>query len=145
MDYYTPLFSKIVDSSLWQESLEVRVLFTTLLSKQDHDHVVRGSLYNISRWANMGEQETIDAMEVLMSPDTKRIEKQEFDGKRVRREGPEEWRLLNGEKYQRAMQTINQRLRWARAQQMKRERDRNKVGATAAEKNAVEREKNGQV
>lgn len=109
MDFYTPIFSKIVDSSLWSEPDYVVKVFLTMLAKKDKDFVVRGNAYNISQWAKKTEKETIDAISVLASPDTRRIEKQPFDGRRIERHG-EGWLILNGRHYQELMTKTNRRI-----------------------------------
>lgn len=66
--------------------------------------MVYGNAYNLSRQANLTEQETIEALKVLESPDNHRLEKQEFDGRRIKRienDGDHiGWLILNGKKYQ---------------------------------------------
>jgi hypothetical protein len=110
MERYTPIFSRIVDSSLWIEPDYVVKVFLTMLAKKDADEVVRGTAFNIASWAKKTEKEVIDALKILSSPDTKRLEPQPFDGRRIEKvEGG--WKLLNGAKYQMEMQRINQRRR----------------------------------
>src|SRR5258708_34246058 len=99
MNTYTPLFSQIVDSSIWCESDIVCKVFLTLLAKQDADHVVRGTAFNISIWARKTEQEVIDALAVLGSPDTKRLEPQPFNGSGDQKV-EDAWLFLTGGKYQ---------------------------------------------
>lgn len=108
MNRYTPLFSQIVDSSIWMEEDAVCKVFLTLLAKQDGDHVVRGSAFNIAQWAKKSEQEVIDALGVLSAPDTKRLEPQPFDGRRIQKVD-DGWLLLNGQKYQQMMFEANRR------------------------------------
>jgi hypothetical protein len=103
---YVPMFGKVVDSSLWEEEDLVVKVFLTILAKQDPDHIVRGSAYNIAQWARKTEKEVLGALEVLSSPDTKRLEPQPFDGRRIERV-PDGWLILNGSKYQEEMARIN--------------------------------------
>ncbi len=111
MNTWTPLWSKIVDSSLWMEDLHVRVLFTTMMALKDRDHVVRFSSFGLSRRANMSEELVLDGLRVLLSPDTKRSEPQEHEGRRIEKvEGG--WKVLNGEVYRQMMQ-----LEWRREYQ----------------------------
>lgn len=110
MAIYSPLFGKITDSSLWDESDLVIKVFLTMIAKQDADHIVRGNAYNIGRWARKSEEETMKALKVLSSPDTKRKEPQAFDGRRIERV-PEGWLLINGQHYQDLMQDVNRRAR----------------------------------
>jgi hypothetical protein len=100
MNTYTPLFSFIVDSSIWAEDDATCKIFVTMLALKDADHIVRFSAFQIGRKANKTEQEVLDAFLVLASPDRKRVEPQEFDGRRIKKV-PEGWLVLNGEKYKR--------------------------------------------
>ena len=118
---YTPIFSKIVDSSLWGESDVVVKVFLTLLAKKDGDNVVRGNAYNIAQWAKKTEQEVLEALRVLSSPDTRRVEPQPFQGRRIEKVD-EGWRLLNGEFYQNLMREVNRRAYKAQKQREYRAR-----------------------
>jgi len=100
MNTYSPIFSLIVDSSIWAEDDSTCKVWITLLALKDADHIVRLSAFQIGRKANKSEQEVLDALYVLSQPDKKRIEPQEFDGRRIKKV-PEGWLILNGEKYKR--------------------------------------------
>lgn len=118
MNRFTPLFSQVVDSSIWEEPYFVRVLWMTMLAKKDSDHVVRGNAYNISRWARMTEKEVIEGLKILASPDTKRLEPQTFDGRRIEKV-EDGWFVLNGDKYEKMMRKVSDQVRkarWAREQ-----------------------------
>mgnify|MGYP001614271764 CR=1 FL=1 len=105
---WAPLFSKIVDSSLWCEPDFVVKVFITLLAKKDADHVVRGSAFNIACWAKKTEAEVLAALKVLAAPDKKRLEPQLFEGRRIEKvEGG--WLVLNGQAYQDLMRGVNRR------------------------------------
>lgn len=108
MSAYTPLFQKIVFSSLWSEEDFVVKVFLTMLAKQDADHVVRGCAYEIGQWARKTEAEALDALAILAAPDTKRIEAQPFDGRRIEKV-EDGWLVLNGAMYQKLMQDVNRR------------------------------------
>lgn len=105
---YSPLFDKIVDSSLWLEEDFVVKVFLTMIAKQDADHVVRADAFMIGQWSKKGEAEALRALAILEAPDTKRIVPQPYEGRRVQRvEGG--WLLLNGAHYQELMQQANRR------------------------------------
>jgi hypothetical protein len=108
MNRYNPIWSQITDSSLWEEPDYVVKIFITMLAKQDRDHVVRGSAFNISRWARKTEAETLEALKVLSSPDTRRLEPQPFEGRRIERVA-DGWLILNGAHYQDLMMKANRR------------------------------------
>lgn len=120
---WAPVFSKIVDSSIWRESDTVVKVFLTMLAKKHSDHVVYANAFMIGEWAKKGEQEVLDALHVLASPDTKRIEKQPFDGRRIEKvEGG--WKILNGEFYEEEMRREMLRARKAKWARENRERER---------------------
>jgi hypothetical protein len=124
MDFYTPLFSKIVDSSIWDESDCVVKVYLTMLAKKDRDQVVRGNAYNIAAWSRKTEAEVIEALKVLGSPDTRRLEPQPHEGRRIERV-EDGWLILNGRHYQDQMQVVNRRA--YKAGKEKERRDRRKV------------------
>lgn len=121
MQRYAPIFSQIVDSSLWEEPPHVRILFITLLVLQDHDHIVRVQDHHLRRMANLSDDEVLESLRVLSSPDTRSKIPQPFDGRRIERvEGG--WKILNGEKYQTAMMLLNKRSKWAAKKRAQRSR-----------------------
>jgi len=124
MDFYTPIFSKIVDSSLWSEPDYVVKVFLTLLAKKDRDQIVRGSAYNIAQWAKKTEAEVLDALKLLEAPDTRRLEPQPHEGRRVQRV-PDGWLILNGLYYQNLMSTVNRRAYKAGKEKERRARRKN--------------------
>ena len=95
---WTPLFSSIVTSTLWEESKEVRLLFVTMLALKNRDGLVMATMSGLKRLANLNAEEVEQAIAVLESPDTKSEINQEFEGRRIERcEGG--WKILNHEKY----------------------------------------------
>lgn len=108
--------SQIVDSSLWDEPYHIRILFTTMLAKKDSDHVVRATAYNLHRWANITQEETSEGLKVLSSPDRRRLDPQEHEGRRIQQVA-DGWLVLNGAKYEEMMRKISEqarKARWAR-------------------------------
>lgn len=107
----------MVDSSIWSESDDVRIVWITMMARQDADHIVRGNAYNIATWTrNKTEAQVIEALKVLAAPDTKRIEPQEHNGRRIQKV-PEGWLMLNGKKYDELMRWLAEKARkakWAR-------------------------------
>jgi hypothetical protein len=121
MDSFTPIFSKIVDSSIWEETYQVRVLWTTILALKDSDHIVRYNAYRLSRRANMTEQEVLDALEVLLKPDTRRLEEQPHDGRRLEKV-EDGYLVLNGHVYEQMMRDVSRKVYKARKEREYRER-----------------------
>jgi hypothetical protein len=121
MQSYIPLFSEIVDSSVWKEPEHVRIVFVTLLALKDWDHVVRLPLHKIGNKANVGDEKFLDAMKILSEPDRFTSIPQPFDGRRIR-EVDGGWLILNGQYYQDLMRQVNQRARWSRQKRAQRAR-----------------------
>jgi hypothetical protein len=113
MNSWAPIWSMIVDSSLWDEPYHVRLLFITMLALKDADNIVRYDGYLLGKKAHITPEECLEAMSVLSSPDTKRqafecLEKQEFDGRRIEKvDGG--WLILNGPKYRSMIQKMKNR------------------------------------
>lgn len=121
MNTWAPLWSGIVDSSIWHEEDYIRIVFVTMLAKKDADHIVRGSAFNIAKWSHKTEQEVLDALAVLQAPDLKRLEKQPFDGRRVQKV-EDGWLVLNGETYRKRISDEMRKARLRRAQSNFREK-----------------------
>lgn len=123
MKTWAPLWNGIVDSSIWDEPDYVVKIFLTMLAVKDSDHIVRLNAYQIGKKARKDEREVLDALKVLSSPDTKRIEKQEFDGRRIMAV-EEGWLILNGQKYRDAVSLEMKRARNRKAQAAWREKQK---------------------
>ena len=141
MSGYTKLFSSIVDSSVWQESKETKVVWVTMLALKNRYQVVEASLPGLAARAGVTIEECAAALEVLKRPDPYSRSK-EYEGRRIEEvEGG--WRLLNGEKYRNllsAEQRLVYKANWQKGyrQRKRKEKEAAKVaGATAAVVEAV--------
>ena len=114
-DSWAPLWSGITESSIWDESDEVRITFITLLALKDSDHVVRKTAFQIGKRARYDEATTIKALKVLASPDRKRIEPQPHEGRRIQKV-EDGWLVLNGEQYRKKVSDEMRKARLRRAQ-----------------------------
>ncbi len=125
---FSPLFASIVCSSLWREPDYVVKIFLTMIALKGRDHMVRMGTYELADFAKKTEQEVIDAIKILEAPDTRKLEPQPFEGRRVeRRDGG--WFILNGEKYQSQMQEMFRKARNAARMKKKREAEAVKKGS----------------
>ena len=130
MNTWTPLFSKIVDSSVWTEPDNVVKVFLTMMALKDADQVVRYNAFAIGQRAHKTEEEVLEALEVLSAPDKKRIEPQPHEGRRVEKvDGG--WLLLNGQYYEDLMRSINRRAYKAGKQREYRARGKPLAGEVA--------------
>jgi len=118
MNRYTPIWDRLPDSSVWEEPYHVRILWITMLSLKDRDHVVRYDAYGLRKRANITDEETAEGLKVLSDPDRRRPG-QEDGGRRIEKHA-EGWLILNGEKYQNMMREANRRAYKADWQREKR-------------------------
>lgn len=123
MRHFAPLWSMIVDSSLWGEPDYVCKIFITMLALKDADDVVRMNPYQLAQRARKTETEVLDALRILSSPDTRRIEPQPHEGRRIQAV-EDGWLILNGEKYREMMKREMEKARWRRAQAKQREKQK---------------------
>jgi len=100
---WSPLWDKLVMSSIWSESKDVKILWITLLALKDRDGKVKGSLIGLANSARLTTKEAETALKVLMSPDPYSSSKA-HDGRRVE-EIAGGWKVLNHEAYRDMIQT----------------------------------------
>jgi len=136
---WTPIWSDIVWSSLWDEEDAVMKVFLTMLALKDADDVYRGSAYQLGQQSRKGEGVVLEAWKVLSSPDSKRKEEQEHEGRRIQAH-PEGWLILNAPKYRQKMREEAARARNRRAQAAWRARKKTPPGAVEQAVAKLERE-----
>lgn len=124
MRMWAPIWSGIVDSTIWEEKDHVFRVFVGMLALKDHDHIVRYDAYKLARRMHLDLELVLDAIRVLSAPDDKRPG-QEYDGRRIHLH-EEGWLVLNGQRYQEMMQAEMQRRRWRKAQAKKRAKEAEK-------------------
>ena len=95
-------------------------VFVALMAEKDSDHVARITAFALGRkcWPNdveKSERRALDALNILSSPDTKRIEPQPYDGRRIQKV-EDGWLILNGEKYRKQVSDEMRKSRLRRAQ-----------------------------
>lgn len=120
MDRWSPLFNKIVESSIWDEDDSVCKVWITLMAIQDADHVVRKTSYAIGRAARKTIEEVDRALKILAAPDTRRPG-QDHDGRRIKAT-EDGWLILNGDYYEQMMRKISRQVyqaKWAREHRAK--------------------------
>lgn len=129
---WAPLWSAIVDSSLWEEEGDVVKVFMTILATKDSEHVCPLDAYRIANRCNfrlpcggVDEDKVVKILKLLASPDKRRSVPQKEEGRRIRAvEGG--WFVINGEKYRKMVQLEMQRARNRRSQAASRERAKQK-------------------
>lgn len=118
MNTFAPIFSKIVDSSLWSEPDFVCKAFLTLIAIKDSDHVARINAFALGRkcWPlepDKAEKQAIEALKILQAPDKKRIEPQPHDGRRITKVD-DGYLVLNGQFYEDMMRETSRKVYKAR-------------------------------
>lgn len=128
MKTWTPLYSSILNSTIWSESKDVRLLWITMLAMKDMDGFVESSLVGLSKQAGLTFDETKVAIGVLESPDEKSTTHQDHEGRRVKKvDGG--WVVLNHLKYRDEMSRMRQRAQQAEWQKKYREKQKAKEEA----------------
>jgi hypothetical protein len=107
MTGYTKLFGSIVDSTIWRESKETKIVWITMLAKANRDGIVEASLPGLADASRVSIDECVAALECLSSPD-KYSRTKEFEGRRIESvDGG--WRILNHAKYRAKMNADERR------------------------------------
>ena len=98
MQQFTKLVPAIVDSSIWSEPAETRVLWVTCLAKSDFSGLVQCSEDGLERAANLGNHEAfLLALSSLSSNDPK-SRNDDFGGRRIERVNGG-YQILNYQRY----------------------------------------------
>lgn len=97
MTGYTKLFSSIIDSTVWRESKETKIVWITMLAKAGKEGIVEASLPGLADAARVTIEECEKALEVLKSPD-KYSRSKEHQGRRIE-DIDGGWLVLNHAKY----------------------------------------------
>lgn len=98
---YTKLFSSIIDSTIWREDKETKIVWITLLAKCNKYGIVEASIPGLADAARVTLEECEKALALMMSPD-KYSRTKEFDGRRIK-EVDGGWLILNHAKYRAKM------------------------------------------
>jgi hypothetical protein len=94
---FTLLWSKILDSSIWMEDKDTRIVWITMLAMKDQDGIVRAARVSLAHRARVSESECEKALKVLSAPDPQSMTK-DNEGRRIK-EVPGGWIILNHELY----------------------------------------------
>lgn len=124
MSAYTKLFSSILDSSVWMESDQTRLVWITLLAMADQHGELQASVPGLARRAGVSLDAATDAIGRLSSPDP-HSRTPDHEGRRIARiDGG--WEILNHAKYRR-MASLDERKEKAAIRQARfRERQNGK-------------------
>lgn len=120
MQGFIKLFGSILDSTVWKESKETRLVWITMLAMADRDGVINASVPGLAYRAGVTIDECLAAIEVFKSNDPWSRTK-DHDGKRIV-DVDGGWQLLNYFKYREMMSYENQREKGNERQRRYRER-----------------------
>jgi hypothetical protein len=107
MTGYTKLFGSIVDSTIWRESKETKIVWITMLAKANRDGLVEASLPGLADASRVSLDECIEALKCLSSPD-KYSRTKLHEGRRIQ-EVDGGWIILNHSKYRAKMNADERR------------------------------------
>lgn len=119
---YTKLHAKIINSSIWEEPVHVRIVWITMLALADQDGIVEGAVNGLARLSRVSLEECQEALERLMGPDP--YSSDNTTGERVEAV-PGGWFIINHANY-RDKQTREQAMT---AERVRRYRERRKQDA----------------
>ena len=128
---FTKLVPEIVQSSIWNESSDTRVVWITMLALKDENGFVRGSSKTLSRMANVSLDKVEEALEKFLSPDPDSCTPDD-DGRRIQ-EYTGGWLVLNHIKYRDKEHILREQNR----ERVRRFRERNKEKPSVTECNVT--------
>jgi len=101
MNGFTKLFGSILDSSVWRESKETRLVWVTMLAMADRDGEINASIPGLADRAKVSLDECLEALKIFQSED-KWSRSPEHGGRRIEVIGGG-WRILNHASYRNKM------------------------------------------
>jgi hypothetical protein len=69
MSGFTKLVPEILQSSIWNEPSDIRIVWITLLAAKDENGYVRGNVRSLARLANVRDKSVEDALQRFQEPD----------------------------------------------------------------------------
>jgi hypothetical protein len=111
---FTKLFNSILDSTIWQEPKETKIVWITMLAMADRGGEIHASIPGLAVRAGVSLDECQNALNCLKSPD-KFSRTKDHDGRRIA-DIDGGWRLLNHGKY-RALLSAEERKEYNRRKQ----------------------------
>ena len=118
---FTKLHAVILDSSVWQEPLHVRIVWITMLAMADANGIVSASVGGLAHRARVTREECLDALKRFLGPD--QDSRDGTTGERIE-EVTGGWLILNHSNY-RDKQTRQQEMTAVR---VRRHRERKRDG-----------------
>jgi hypothetical protein len=104
---YVKLFGSILDSSVWREDKETRLVWITMLAMKDKYGLVHAAIPGLADRAKVSIDECLKAISTLESPD-KWSRSKEHEGRRIE-SVPGGWKVLNHEHYRQLLSEDDRR------------------------------------
>lgn len=118
METYVKLYQRLLDSSVWRLSSDIRIVWITILALKDQDGCVHGGEGWLADRARVDDEVCRKALKIFLAPD-KRSRTVTNDGRKIEAiEGG--WRVLNHWLYRDGME--EQQEKWRRQKAAQRER-----------------------
>lgn len=138
MSGYVKMFSSILESTVWQEPLHVRVVWVSMLAMANRDGVIEASIPGLAKRAGVSRKQAEESIDVFLAPDPD-SRTSDHEGRRIEKvDGG--WVLLNHEKYREKESPDEQRAKAAARQQRKRDKEKAKKSESVAESHAPSRD-----
>ena len=123
MSGYTKLFATIITSSIWQEDLETKVVWITLLALKNKDGIAETTLPGLAHLSGVSLDKTEKIIEKFQNPD-KYSRSADYEGRRIQLvDGG--FLLLNHEKYRQLLSNEERREYYRRKQAEHRKKKKN--------------------
>lgn len=127
MSGYVKLFGSLLDSSIMDQPIVTRWIWTVMLAMKDRHGVVSASVGGLARRAGVKREEVEEALQVFLSPDPDSRTKDD-DGRRIRVvDGG--WLIINHQKYRDLESEAERRERDAERKRREREAGRARTDA----------------
>lgn len=130
---FTKIFESLLDSTVWQETKETRLVWITMLLMKNRLHVVEASVPGLAKRAGVTIQECEAALARFLLPDPYSRTK-EHEGRRIEVvDGG--WKVLNGEAYKQRMGPEERRAyqaAWMREYRKRRKEIKHEAGCDGA-------------
>lgn len=121
---YNKLVPEIIQSSIWNESAEVRIVWVTFLAIKDEDGYVRGDAKTLARLANVDILHVSEALALFQAEDNS-SHTPDNDGRRIE-PAPGGWIVLNHQIYREIGMSSSNKDYWRNKKREQRERDKSK-------------------
>lgn len=131
---YAKLFSDIVHSTVWRESVYTKVVWITMLAMSDRHGLVMASVPGLADASKVDLNQCIEAIKVLSSPDEYSRTK-DYEGRRIS-EVDGGWLLLNYEKFRERKDNEEQRI--ATAERVRKHRAKEAARSVNVTENVTE-------